>query len=160
MLALNEQETHAKPKPLGKSPAPAHLDPPQTERNEAEEAPEGVKRANALRYTEYLGMLKMGRQITRNIIEGPEIRVSAPPPSSWGPSYEVREGTAENLLAATGELRDWQGKLFRATVALIGAINEAEEGPWEAKERAGTGSGQAPPPTRDSTMANTSQGSL
>ena len=39
---------------------------------------------------------------------------------------------AENLLAATRELRDRQGKLVRATAALIGAVEEAEEGSWEA----------------------------
>ena len=42
-----------------------------------------------------------------------------------------REVTAENLLAATGELRDRQSKLFRATVALIVVVKEAGEGPWE-----------------------------
>ena len=60
MLALDEQETHAEPKALGESHAPAHLEPPQcqeaAERNEVEEAQEGMKRANALRYKEYLGM--------------------------------------------------------------------------------------------------------
>ena len=53
MAALKEQETHAKPKALGESYAMSHQDPPQCQevagRNEAEEAPEGVKRANALR---------------------------------------------------------------------------------------------------------------
>ena len=39
---------------------------------------------------------------------------------------------AESLLAATRELRDQQGKLVRATAELIGAVKEAEEGPWEA----------------------------
>ena len=87
---------------------------------------------NALRYTEYLGMLKIERQITRKVLKGPGLRVSAPPPSSGGASHKVREVTAKNLLAATGELRDRQGKLFRATVVLIGAVKEAEEGPWEA----------------------------
>ena len=69
MLVLNEQETHAEPKALGESHAPAHLEPPQCqeapERNETEEA---VKRKNALRYTEYLGMVNMERQITMKIL--------------------------------------------------------------------------------------------
>ena len=58
--------------------------------------------------------------------------MSVLPPSSRGASHEAREVTIENLLAATGELRDRQGRLFRATVALIVAVKEAEEGPWEA----------------------------
>ena len=105
-------------------------------RNEAEEAPEGLMRANALRYTEYLGMLNMERQITRNVLEGPELRRSALPQSSGGATQEVREVTSEDLLATatkeTEELRDRQGKLVRTTVQLIGAVKEAEEGPWEA----------------------------
>ena len=72
MLVLDEQETHAEPKALGESHAPAHLKPPQCqeapERNETEEAPEAVKRKNALRYTEYLGMVNMERQITMKIL--------------------------------------------------------------------------------------------
>ena len=134
-LALDEQETHAKPEALGELHAPTHLDPPQcqeaAERNEAEEAPEGVKRANALRYTEYLGVANMKRRITRKILEGTGLRMIAPPPSSGEAYYEEREVTAENLLAATRELRDRHGRLFRATVALIVAVKEAEEGPWE-----------------------------
>ena len=39
----------------------------------------------------------------------------------------------ENLTAATGELRDRQDKLSRATAALIVAVKEAGEGPWEAR---------------------------
>ena len=69
MPNLEEQETHAEPKALGESHAPDYLDPQQcqeaAERNKAEETPEEVKRANALRYTEYLGMLKLERQTTR-----------------------------------------------------------------------------------------------
>ena len=46
MLTLDEQVTHAEPKDFGEAHAPAHLDPQKcqvaTERNEAEEAPEGV----------------------------------------------------------------------------------------------------------------------
>ena len=38
----------------------------------------------------------------------------------------------ENLTAATGELRDRQDKLSRATAALIVAVKEAGVGPWEA----------------------------
>ena len=49
-----------------------------------------------------------------------------------GAYYEAGEVTAENFLAATRERRDRQGKLVRATAALIGAVKEAEEGPWEA----------------------------
>ena len=52
-LALDEQETHAKPEAIGELHAPAPLDPPQcqevAERNEAEEALEGVKRAKRWR---------------------------------------------------------------------------------------------------------------
>ena len=77
-------------------------------------------------------MVKMERQVKRKIIEGPTLRMPALPPSSGGASYEVRGVTAENLLATTRELRDRQGKLVRATAALIGAVKEAEEGSWEA----------------------------
>ena len=72
MLVLDEQETHPEPKALWESHATAHLEPPQCqevpERNETEEAPEAVKRKNALRYTEYLGMVNMERQITMKIL--------------------------------------------------------------------------------------------
>ena len=102
------------------------------ERNKAEEAPEGVKRANALRYMEYLGMVKMERKMTRKILKSPTPRMSEPSPSSGGASYKVWEVTVKDLLAATGELRERQGKLFRATAAIIWAVKEAEDGPWEA----------------------------
>ena len=136
MLALDESEMHGEPKALGESHAQAHLNPPQgqeaADRNEAEEAPEGVKLANSLRYKEYLGMVKMERQIIRKLIEGPTQRRSAPLHSSGGVSYEVGGVTIENLLAANRELRDRQGKLVRAMAALIGSVKEAEEGSWEA----------------------------
>ena len=49
MLALDESEMHAEPKAPGESQAPAHLNHPQgqevAERDEAEEASEGVKRS-------------------------------------------------------------------------------------------------------------------
>ena len=134
MLARDELETDVKPRALGEPHAPAQLDPPPcqeaAEKNETEEAPKGVRRANNIRYMEYLGMVKMERKITRKILEGPGLRMSVPPPSSRGASHEAREVTTENLLAATGEMRDRQGRLFRATVALIVAVKEAEEGPW------------------------------
>ena len=87
--------------------------------------------ANSLRYKKYLGMMKMERHIKRKIIEGPTLRMPAPHPSAGGTSYKVGGVTAESLLVATKELRDWQGKLVRATAALIEAVKEAEDGPWE-----------------------------
>ena len=83
MHALDEQESHPEPKAPRGSHAPAHLDPPlcqeAAERNEAEEAPYGVKRPNILRYIEYLGMAKMKRRITRKIPVGPGLKMIAPP---------------------------------------------------------------------------------
>ena len=71
-LTLDKQETRAKPETLGELQVPAHPDPSQrqeaADRNEAEEAREGVKRANTLRYKEYLGMAKMERQVIRELI--------------------------------------------------------------------------------------------
>ena len=52
-------------------------------------------------------------------------------PISGGNLNEAEGVTAESLLVATKELRDWQGKLVRATAALIEAVKEAEDGPWE-----------------------------
>ena len=69
--SMNKRRTQSQ-KPSGESHAPAHLEPPQCqeapERKETEEAPEAVKRKNALRYTEYLGMVNMERQITMKIL--------------------------------------------------------------------------------------------
>ena len=55
----------------------------------------------------------------------------APHPSAGGISHEVGGVTAESLLVATKEFREWQGKLVRATAELIEAVKEAEDGPWE-----------------------------
>ena len=71
-----------------------------------EEAPEGVKRANSLRYKEYLGMAKMERQVIRELMECPKRRRSAPPHSSGGVSYKVEGITIEKQLAANKELKD------------------------------------------------------
>ena len=114
------------------SPAGGPCPPAGEVAKPSKETPEGMKRANALRYTEYLGILKRERQITRKFLEGPELRRSAQPPSLGEAIHKVREATTENLLEATGELRDRQEKLFRATVELIRVMKEAEEGPWEA----------------------------
>ena len=59
------------------------------ERNEAKEAPEGVKRATALRYKEYLGMRKMERKMIRKILESPTPMRSEPPLSSRGATHGV-----------------------------------------------------------------------
>ena len=59
-----------------------------------------------------------------------------PPPSpssSWGASSLASAATAENLLAGTGELKDRQDKLSRATAALIVAVKEAGGGQWDAE---------------------------
>ena len=77
-------------------------------------------------------MGKIERGLRRKVLEDPGPKLPAPPPSLRGASYGVREVTAENLLAATGELRDRQDKLSRATAGLIGAVKEAGEGPLEA----------------------------
>ena len=94
MLALDGLETEAGPKALGKSHAPAQLDPPQrqeaAERNKTDEVPEGVRRANTTRYLEYLKMVKMERKLTRKILEGPGLKQSAPPPALRGASNGVR----------------------------------------------------------------------
>ena len=76
-------------------------------------------------------MMKMERHVKRKIIEGHTLRMPAPPPSAGGTSYEVGGVMAESLLGATKELREWQGKLVRATVALIESVKEAKDGPWE-----------------------------
>ena len=91
-----------------------------------------MKRANALRYKEYLGMAKKERQVIRELIEGPTRRRSAPHPSSGGVAYEVGGVTIEKLLAANRELKAWQGKLVRATADLISAVKKSEEGSWKA----------------------------
>ena len=91
-----------------------------------------MRRANGLRYKEYLGMAKMERRIIRELMEDPTRRRAAPPPSPEEVSYEVRGITIEKLLAASRELKEWQGKLVRAKAALIGAAKEAEKGAWEA----------------------------
>ena len=91
-----------------------------------------MKRANVLRYKESLGMAKKERQVTRELIEGPTRRRSAPHLSSGGVAYEVGGVTIEKLLAANRELKVWQGKLVRATADLISAIKKAEEGSWKA----------------------------
>ena len=71
------------------------------------------------------------------MIEGWRIRQSEDvPEGARGASYGASKVTAENLLAATEELRDRQDRLTGATAALIVAVREAGEGPWEA------GSGQ------------------
>ena len=104
--------------------------PPQFQ--EAAELTKIIRRANTTKYLEYLGMVKLERKLTRKILEDPGLKPPAPPPSSRETSYGVREVTTENLLAAAGELKDRQDKLSRATAALIVAMKEAGEGPWEA----------------------------
>ena len=47
-------------------------------------------------------------------------------------SYEASKTTAENVGAATEELKDRQDRLTGATAALIVAVREAGEGLWEA----------------------------
>ena len=83
----DEQETNTKPETLGELHAPAPPDPQCQEAadgNEAEEAQDGVKRANALRNKEYLGMMKMARQIKRRVLNGPTLRMPAPTIQSGG----------------------------------------------------------------------------
>ena len=81
-----------------------------------------MQTANTLRYKEYLWMMKMERHVGRKIIEGPTLWMPVPHSSTGGTSYEVEGVTAESLLIATKEIRDWQGKLVRATAAIIEAV--------------------------------------
>ena len=94
-----------------------------------------MKRANSLRYNEYLGMEKKERQVIRELIEGPTRRRSTPNPSSGGAAYEVGGVKIEKLLAANKELKAWQGKLVRATADFISAVKKSEEGSWKADLR-------------------------
>ena len=102
-------DTVAKLKILRESHAPAKFDSSQqqeaAERAKTEEVPKEVRRANNTRYLEYLWMVKLERKLIRMILEYPGPRPPAPPASLRGASYVAREVTAENLLAATGELR-------------------------------------------------------
>ena len=109
---MEGQEKCGKLKALREQYPPAHLKFPQyreeMERKEVGEAPEGVKRANALRYKEYLGMAKKERQVIRKLIEGQPRRRSAPHHSSGGAAYKVGGVKIEKLLAANRELKAWQ----------------------------------------------------
>ena len=102
-------DTVAELKILRESHAPAKFDSSQqqeaAERAKTEEVPKEVRRANNTRYLEYLWMVKLERKLIRMILEYPGPRPPAPPASLRGASYVAREVTAENLLAATGELR-------------------------------------------------------
>ena len=71
---MEGQEKYGEPKAPREQHPPAHLEPlrhrEETEREEVGEAPEGVKRANVLRYKEALGMAKKEIQVTRELIGG------------------------------------------------------------------------------------------
>ena len=58
------------------------------------------------------------------MLEGPEPRPPAPPPSARGAPYGASEVTAENLLAVTEALRDLQDKISGATAAPLVAGEE------------------------------------
>ena len=83
---INEKERYVEPEEPREQRPPVHLEPvrhqKEMEREGVGEAPEGVKRANVLRYKEALGMAKKERQVTRELIEDPTRRRSAPYPSS------------------------------------------------------------------------------
>ena len=78
---------------------PVHLEPLQhrkeMEREEVGEAPEGVKRANVLRYKEALGMAKKEIQVTRELLEDPTGKRSAAYLSSREVAEEVGGVTIE-----------------------------------------------------------------
>ena len=134
-LALDGPDTHAEPKVLRESHAQCQEAAGRTEARrsrQTEDVPEDMRRVNTTWYLEYLGMVKIERKLMRKIHEDPGPRPPAPPPSSRGASCGASEVTSENLLAATEELRDRQDKLSGATAALIVAVKEAGEGPWEA----------------------------
>ena len=134
-IVISGPETYVEPKAPREQHLPDHLEPlwyrEETEREEVGEAPEGVKRANVLRYKEDLGMAKKERQVTRELIEDPTRRRSVPYALSGGVAYEVGGVTIEKLIAANKELKVWQGKLVRATADLINVIKKAEEGLWK-----------------------------
>lgn len=48
-------------------------------------------------------------------------------------SYKASKTTAENIGAATEELKDCHNRITGATAALIVVVREAGEGPWEAR---------------------------
>ena len=91
-IGLEGQEKCGELKALREQYPPAHLKLPQyreeTERKEVGEAPEGVKRANALRNKEYLGMVKKERQVIRELLEDKE-RERTRCTASREPQYET-----------------------------------------------------------------------
>ena len=102
------------------------------EREEVEEAPEGVKRANVLRYKEALGMAMKERKVTRELLEDPTGKRSTPYLSSRGVAEGIGGVTIEKLIAANKEMKVWQRKLVRARADLINILKKAKEGVWKA----------------------------
>ena len=95
--------------------------------------PTAVRRAEAAWRQEYLGVVEMGKNMSRKILEDPGPGPRSPPPSSGEASSIARETTAEDLLAGAGELPDRQDKLDKAFEKLLGAESAAGGGPWEGR---------------------------
>ena len=96
---ISKTETYVEPKEPREQHPPVHFKPlrhrKEMEREEVGEAPEGVRRANILRYKEALGMVKKERQVTRELLEDPKGKRSTP--------YLLSRGVAEGVGGVTIE---------------------------------------------------------
>ena len=95
--------------------------------------PTAVRRAEAAWRQDHLGVVELGKKLSRKILEDPGPGLPSHAPSSGEAASIARETTAEVLLAGTGELVDRQDKLDEAFGKLVGAVSEAGGGPWEGR---------------------------
>ena len=114
-------------------PDPRPRPPPVPAMGSTDLMPTAVRRAEAAWRPEYLGVVELGKKLTRKILEDPGPGPSSPPPSSRGPSSIARETAAEDLLAGAGELADRQDKLNKAFEELLATVSAAGGGPWEGR---------------------------
>ena len=77
-----------------------------------------MKRANDIRYLEYVKIVKIERRLQRKILKDP------------GPKPATPEATAENLLGGAEQLRAQQERMTEATTKLLVVVSEVRGGPW------------------------------